>query len=104
MEPEHMTDPAPPVIDDDAIRLVVARLSRPHRSGGEVIERAAIMAEGPESAAILAWIADHDGEPEAIAPVAAGRGLHSARLSSGGFGGGTSPPRRYVLPPGALRA
>jgi hypothetical protein len=90
-------------MDDDAIRVLVTRLSRPHRSGGEVIERAAIMAEGPQSAAILAWIADHDGEPEALAPVAAGRGLHSARLSSGGSGmGGSSTPRRYVLPPGAL--
>jgi hypothetical protein len=31
---------------DDAIRAVVTRLSRPHASGGNVIERAAILAEG----------------------------------------------------------
>jgi hypothetical protein len=29
---------------DDAIRAVVVRLSRPHASGGHVIERAAILA------------------------------------------------------------
>jgi hypothetical protein len=88
-------------VDDDAIRTLVTRLSRPHRSGGEVIERAAIMASGSDSAAVLAWIADHDGEPEELAPVAAGRGLHSARLHDSSAAERT--PRRYVLPPGALR-
>jgi len=52
---------------DDAIRAVVARLSRPHPSGGNVIERAAILAEGADSAAILSWIAAHSGQPEALA-------------------------------------
>ena len=89
------------MMDDDAIRSVVIRLSRPHRSGGEVIERAAILAEGAHSAAILAWIAAHDGEPEALAPVASGRGLHSERLNQRGAAG-SSTPRRYVLPPGVL--
>jgi hypothetical protein len=28
-------------MDDDAIRMLVTRLSRPHSSGGKVIERAA---------------------------------------------------------------
>jgi hypothetical protein len=81
--------------------MVVKRLSRPDASGGAVIERAAIMAEGPDSLAILAWIAAHDGQPEAAAPVSSTRGLHSARLSDTG-GAGSSPPRRYVLPRGAL--
>lgn len=97
-EPTPDTSAAP---DDDAIRTVVARLSRPHPSGGSVIERAAILAEGADSAAVLGWITAHDGEPEALAPVAAGRGLHSGRLQSGG----TGDPRsalRYVLPPGTL--
>jgi hypothetical protein len=89
------------MIDDDAIRLVVTRLARPHSSGGEVIERAAILAEGADSAAILAWIAARDGQPEVLAAVTSGRGLHSPRLSASA-GAGSSAPRRYVLPAGAL--
>ena len=88
-------------MDDDAIRTLVTRLSRPHASGGKVIERAAIVAEGADSAAVLMWIAAHAGEPEDLAPRFSGRGLHSARL----HGSGRADPRtplRYVLPPGAL--
>ena len=87
-------------MDDDAIRAVVVRLSRPHPSGGEVIERAAVLASGANSAAVLRWITDHDGAPEELAPVASGGGLHGARFQ----GGGAAPrnPLRYVLPPGAL--
>jgi hypothetical protein len=88
-------------MDDDAIRKLVTRLSRPHSSGGEVIERAAILAEGADSAAILAWIAAHDGQPEALAPVLTGGGLHSARVNDRSAIG-SSTPRRYVLPAGAL--
>jgi hypothetical protein len=79
---------------DDAIRAVVKRLARPHPKG-KVIERAAILAEGPASAAIVAWIMSHAGEPE-TASAAVPRGLHGAR----GAGGGA--PQRYVLPAGAL--
>jgi len=43
-------------MDDDAIRTVVRRLSRPHKSGGESVDRSAILAEA-DSAAVLAW--DH---------------------------------------------
>jgi hypothetical protein len=82
-------------MDDDSIRVLVRRLSRPHRSGGEVIERAAILAAGVDSAAVLEWITAHDGQPETLAPVASRRGLHGARLNDSG-------PRRYVLPAGAL--
>jgi hypothetical protein len=46
-------------VDDDAIRAVVRRLARPHASGGDVIERAAIIAEGAASGAIIAWITAH---------------------------------------------
>ncbi len=88
-------------MDDDAIRTLVARLSRPDGSGGGVIERATILAEGTDSTAILAWIHAHDGQPEALAPAAPGRGVHSARLSSV-VGTGSAAPRRYVLPPGTL--
>ena len=88
-------------MDDDAIRLVVTRLSRPHASGGQVIGRAAILAEGADSGAIIAWIGEHDGLPEELAPAAADTGLHSARLSDRARSD-SAPPRRYVLPPGAL--
>ncbi len=88
-------------MDDEEILKLVTRLARPHASGGKVIERAAILAEGADSAEILAWITAHDGRPEAAAPPAAGRGLHSTRLAPSG-GAGSSAPRRYVLPPGAL--
>jgi len=90
----------PPDVDE-SIRAVVARLSRPHPSGGSVIERAAIMAESGDSTEIIKWIFAHAGRAETIAPAAAPRGLHGAR-----FGGAAetdqSTPRRYVLPAGAL--
>ena len=85
---------------EEEIRAVVTRLARPHRSGGAVIERAAILAEAGNSAAIFDWITDHAGEPEAVAPAKPSRGLYGT-----GFGGGTTAPRgpaRYVLPAGTL--
>ncbi len=85
---------------DEAIRRTVNRLSRPHRSGGVVIERAAILATGRDSTAIFEWITAHAGEPEVAAPAAPARGLHGT-----GFGGGVTAPRgpaRYVLPAAAL--
>ena len=91
------TEPSPA---EDPIRTTVARLSRPHRSGGAVIERAAILAEGTNSTAILAWISAHAGEPEVAAPAAPVRGLHGS-----GFSGGVTAsrgPARYILPAGAL--
>jgi hypothetical protein len=88
-------------MDDDAIRTLVVRLSRPHPSGGGVIERAAILAAGADSSAVLTWIADHAGEPEDAAPVASALGLHSARPHDTG-GAVRRTPLRYVLPPGVL--
>jgi hypothetical protein len=85
---------------EDEIRRMVVRLSRPNRSGGVVIERAAILATGRDSAAIFEWITAHAGEPEIAAPAAPARGLHGS-----GFGGAVTAPRgpaRYVLPAGAL--
>ena len=86
-------------MDDTTIRSVVTRLARPHASGGDVIERAAIMAEGADSAAILAWVVAHAGEPEVLAASRSGGGLHGARM---GNGGGADPrnPLRFVLPAG----
>jgi len=88
-------------MDADTIRILVTRLSRPHSFGGAVIERAAIIAAGPDSVAILAWIAAHGGQPETAAPVVSGQGLQSTRLN-GSSGVGSASPRRYVLPPGVL--
>jgi hypothetical protein len=85
--------------DSDSIRALVQRLARQHRSGGLVIERAAILAEGADCAAVVAWITAHDGQPEE-APVssAKGGGLHGQRLSDQGH----RLPARYVLPSGVL--
>jgi hypothetical protein len=89
------------MMDDQAIRSVVTRLSRQHPSGGQVIERAAVLAEGAESGAILAWITSHEGLPEALAGVAPTRGLHQGKLDTS-RSTSSATPRRYVLPPGAL--
>jgi hypothetical protein len=87
--------------NDDEIRALLSRLSRRHASGGSVIERAAIVAEGADSAAVVAWILDHEGEPEAAAVSSSMRGLHSPRVSEP-IGPSPRAPARYVLPAGAL--
>jgi hypothetical protein len=88
-------------VDDDAIRALVTRLARPHISGGEVIERAAILAEGADSAAVIAWITAHAGIPEATVTTPSRHGLHGSRLGDGG-GAESRTPLRFVLPAGAL--
>ncbi|HEY5194833.1 MAG TPA: hypothetical protein VIJ39_13325 [Solirubrobacteraceae bacterium] len=95
-----MNQPAD-TVDDDEIRALVKRLARPHGSGGEVIERAAILAAGADSAAVFAWITAHAGIPEATSSTPARQGLHGSRM---GDSGGTSSraPLRFVLPAGAL--
>jgi hypothetical protein len=87
--------------DDDEIRDLLTRLSRRHPSGGTVIERAAIVAEGADSAEVVAWILAHAGEPESADATSSKRGLHSPRLS-GPIGPGPRAPARYVLPAGTL--
>ena len=86
---------------DEEIRILLSRLSRRHPSGGTVVERAQIMAEAIDSAAVVDWILAHDGEPEAAADTPSKGGLHSARLS-GPIGSEPRPPARYVLPADAL--
>jgi hypothetical protein len=86
---------------DDEIRALLSRLSRRHPSGGTVVERAAIVAEGADSAAVVTWILDHAGVPEAVADTSSKRGLHSPRLTDS-TGSDARPPARYVLPAGAL--
>jgi hypothetical protein len=88
-------------VDDDAIRAVVTRLARPHSSGGKVIMRAAILAEGTDSAEIMAWITAHAGVPEATLATPSRHGLHGSRQGNGGGAESQTSPR-FVLPAGAL--
>jgi hypothetical protein len=88
-------------VDDDAICTLLTRLARPDASGGDVIERAAILAAGSDFAAIMAWLIAHGGKPETVAAAAPMGGLHGARATDGG-GERSNTPLRFVLPPGAL--
>jgi|SRR5947209_2323078 len=82
--------------DDDVIRGVIARLARPHRSGGVAIERAALLAAGADFGAAMTWIHARGGRSE-TPPVRAQRGLYGTREAPG-----EATPLRYILPPGAL--
>ena len=84
--------------DELAVRAIVTRLSRASASGESVIERAAIMAEGANSHAIIKWILAHGGRPGASAPNASARGLHGARSS-----GDPGRSSHYVMPADILR-
>jgi hypothetical protein len=88
-------------VDDDAICALVTRLARPYASGGEVIERAAIVAEGADFAAVMAWIVAHGGKPETTVSAGPRHGLHGSRLHDSG-GAEPRTPLRFVLPAGAL--
>ena len=88
-------------MDDAEISTLVTRLARPHASGGVVIERAAILAEGVDFAAVMEWIIAHDGQPETTLSAAPRRGLHGSRLNDGG-GTESRTPLRFVLPASAL--
>lgn len=83
----------------DATATLIRRLARPHASGGMVIERSVILAEGAKSAAILRWIADHDGVAETTASSARSRGLHGRRAHDATQ---DATPRRFVLPVNAF--
>jgi hypothetical protein len=88
-------------MDDDAIRALLTRLARPHASGGEVIERAAILAEGADFAAVMTWITAHAGIAEAQIAATPRHGLHGSRPSYSGVVESRTP-LRFVLPAGAL--
>jgi hypothetical protein len=79
----------------DATEAVVRRLARPHASGGMVIERSVIIAEGANSAAILSWISAHDGVADSTAPSTRSHGLHGSRTDAPRQ---DAPARRFVLP------
>jgi hypothetical protein len=89
-------------VDDDAIRSLLTRLARAHPSGGTVVERAAILAEGADFDAVMTWIVAHGGKPEAPAAKTSNPGLHGSRLHDSRA---TEPrtPSRFVLPADALR-
>jgi hypothetical protein len=86
-------------MDDLEINALLTRLSRPHSSGGVVIERAAILAAGPDYPAVLDWITAHAGTADTL-PATRDQGLHGSRFN--GEGATSRPPLRFVLPPGAL--
>ncbi|HWF36063.1 MAG TPA: hypothetical protein VG295_11840 [Solirubrobacteraceae bacterium] len=88
-------------MDEPAIRELLTRLARPHPSGGKVIERAAILAEGADFTEVVEWIMDHAGRPEGAVSAEPAGGLHGART--------VEPLRaeqrralRYLLPEDAL--
>jgi hypothetical protein len=87
-------------VDDDAIRTLLTRLARAHPSGGTVVERAAVMAAGADSDAVMTWILAHGGKPEAAMETSTRHGLHGSGLHASG----SEPrvPSRFVLPAGAL--
>jgi hypothetical protein len=85
--------------DDDEIRNLIKRLARPNASGGTTVERAAIMAAGLDSSRVIAWITEHDGQPEAPARAASG-GLHGVQSTDASEA--ARAPARYVLPAAAL--
>jgi hypothetical protein len=82
--------------DDDVIRVLVARLARPHRSGGLAIERAALLAAGADFGAAMTWIEAQGGRGEAP-PGREERGLYGSRQAVA-----EPMPLRYILPAGAL--
>jgi hypothetical protein len=88
-------------MEDLEIRALVARLSRPHASGGVVIESAAILAAGADSPAVMDWIMDHSGAPDTTEYATRGGGLHGSRITDGNSPA-SQKPRRFVLPAGAL--
>ena len=85
-------------MEETAIEELVQRLARPHRSGGKVIERAAILAEGADYEAVMRWILARDGVAEAPAAKAAPRGIHAMRYHDTD-GDAPPAPARFILPP-----
>jgi hypothetical protein len=86
-------------VNDLEINALVTRLSRPHSSGGVVIERAAIVAAGTDFPAVMNWITAHAGTPDTTVSATRSRGLHGSRISEAST---SRAPLRFVLPAGAL--
>lgn len=84
-------------MEDADIRVLVTRLARAHPSGGTVIERAAIMAEGTGANDVMTWIIAHGAVPEAAVERESTRqGLHGVSDTA------LRTTSRFVLPAGAL--
>jgi len=90
------------MIEEETIRSIVTRLARPSGSGTHIVERAALLAEGPDCAQIEGWILRVGGEPCGAANVSRGRGLHAERADARSPTG--VAPSRYLLPTSALDA
>jgi hypothetical protein len=88
-------------MDDVQINALVTRLSRPHPSGGVVIERAAILAAGADSPAVIDWIIAHAGAPDTTVRSGRSRGLHGSRMNDADPAESRNP-LRFVLPAGSL--
>ena len=88
-------------MDDLEITALIRRLSRPHASGGVVIERAAILAAGADFPAVMDWIIAHSGTPDTAVAAARNHGLHGSRLNDGDAAAAPKP-LRFVLPAGTL--
>jgi hypothetical protein len=86
---------------DAEIRALVKRLARPHPSGGDVVERAALLASGGDFAAVMVWITDHAGVAEKMVSEPPRRGLHGP-LSGLSSATDQRTPLRFVLPAGTL--
>jgi hypothetical protein len=99
MGKDESTENSATATRDERIRGLVARLGRPHASGGMVIERAALMAEGREFHATLAWILANGGKPESNGRATRSRGLYGPASEGSGSEG---TPQRFVLPTAAL--
>lgn len=101
----HLTQsPEQPVAhdkDDQRIKLLVARLSRPHSSGGLVIERAAILADGGDFSAVMDWITAHAGRADTTVAPPTARGLHGSRVQ-GTPASAPTKPLRFLLPANAV--
>lgn len=89
-------------VKEREIRALVARLGRPHASGGTVIERAALLAAGAGLDVTIAWVIAHGGEPEPSGEPTPRGGLYGSRSDGAGPAAGFRTPRRFVLPAGAL--
>lgn len=87
-------------MDELEINALLKRLSRPHPSGGVVIERAAILAAGADFSAVMNWIDAHAGTADSTVPETRNRGLHGSRIS--GDSATAARALRFVLPAGAL--
>lgn len=88
-------------MNEPEIRALLTRLSRPHSSGGVVIERAAIVAAGTDFPAVMSWITAHAGVSDESVSAPHREGLHGSRMRDG-VGTPARRPLRFVLPAGAL--